>query len=323
MYDVCFYEAFPEEEASLRSRLPEQVKACFVAETTQENPVRDPPARFISIRTQSEIPLEWANQLDAVLARSTGYDHLVRYREAVAPASPALGYLPLYCARAVAEHAMLMWTALLRKLPTQSAQFQSFDRAHLTGREVEGRKLLVVGVGHIGWEVIRVGEGLGMTVQGVDPVRKHEAVDYVKLEAALPEADIVVLAMNLTAENRGFFDEARLAQCKQGAILINIARGELSPPSTLLRALESGQLGGVGLDVYAEESELAVALRAGQEPKGEEARAVLSLQKLPQVICTPHNAFNTEEALVRKAEQSVAQVRHFLKEKKFVWDVPA
>ncbi len=124
--------------------------------------------------------------------------------------------------------------------------------------------------------------------------------------------------MNLTDENRGLFDYALLSQAKPGALFINIARGELSPAADLLRLLEEGILGGVGLDVYENESDLAVALRAGTAS----GNAVLELKERPDVLCTPHNAFNTEEAVVRKSEQSVEQIEHFLKTGRFLWTVP-
>jgi D-lactate dehydrogenase len=322
MHDVFFYEAFAEEEAALRAILPESVRAGFTAKTIQECGHKDPAARLISLRTQSVIPPEWAEQLDAILSRSTGYDHLVSYRQGAGGEAPACGYLPLYCARAVAEQAMLMWMALLRQFEAQRTAFQRFERDGLTGAEAEGKNLLVVGVGHIGSEIIRIGTGLGMTVKGVDPVQKHDFVDYVSFEEALPVADIIVAAMNLTSENRGYFSRATLAGANPGALFVNISRGELSPSAELLALLDAGTLGGVALDVYEDECELGVALRGRGKVASPSAKALLELKKRPNVICTPHNAFNTREALQRKADQAAAQVRHFLAEGRFVWDVP-
>src|SRR5262249_29682956 len=106
--EVHFYEAFAEEEQSLRNHLPGNVRAEFTSNTIQESGDARPPARLISIRTQSIVPNKWAGKLSGILARATGYDGLLRYRDATK--SPAeLGYLPLYCARAVAEQAALLW----------------------------------------------------------------------------------------------------------------------------------------------------------------------------------------------------------------------
>ena len=315
--DVFFYEAFEEEAAAIAAALPETIRAGFTDQTIQEYDAPEPPARIISLRTQSQIPDDWSQKIDALLSRSTGYDHLAAYSDRH-PDGPACGYLPLYCARGVAEQAMLLWTALSRKLPAQLKQFKTFHRDGITGREIAGKTLLVAGVGNIGSEIVRIGQGLDMTVFGNDPIQKHNFVDYVELDEKIGEADIIACAMNLTDENRGLFNYEKLSKAKPGALFINIARGELSPADDLLRLLEEKILGGVGLDVYENESDLAVALRSGNENEN----AVLKLNARPDVLCTPHNAFNTEEAVVRKSEQSVEQVEHFLKSGSFLWDVP-
>ena len=316
--DVFFYEAFEEEAAAIAAALPDSIHAGFTDRTIQEDHQAEPPAKIISLRTQSQIPNDWAGKMDALLSRSTGYDHLAAYR-ARHPGGPACGYLPLYCARGVAEQAMLLWTALSRKLPAQLKQFETFHRDGITGREIAGKTLLVAGVGNIGSEIVRIGQGLDMTVFGNDLIQKHDFVDYVELDEKLGEADIIVCAMNLTDTNRGLFNYENLSAAKPGALFINIARGELSPAEDLLRLLEEKILGGVGLDVYENESELAVDLRAGTDSES----AVLKLHARPDVLCTPHNAFNTEEAVVRKSEQSVEQIQHILKTRYFLWDVPA
>jgi D-lactate dehydrogenase len=324
MKDVFFFEAFEEEAALIRACLPPGLSAEFTGRTIQEWGDRETaPASVISIRTQSEVPLAWAARgMRALLSRSTGYDHVSAYRARVAPLAPAFGCLPLYCARAVAEQAALLWMALLRKLPQQVRQFRTFHRDGLTGGEIAGRTLLVVGVGNIGGEVVRIGRGLGMCVLGVDLVKPKVDVELVALDAGLPRADVVVCAMDLTPANRGYFGYERLARMKPGAVFVNVARGEFAPAADLLRALDEGRLGGVAMDVYEDEKELAVSLRAGAPSLREGVRATLQLASRENVICTPHNAFNTVESVERKARQSVEQVQFFLKEGRFFWRVP-
>jgi D-lactate dehydrogenase len=318
--DIFFYEAFEEETEALRSFLPDTIRAGFTEATIQEAGHTEPPAKIVSLRTQSVIPVAWAGQMEALLSRSTGYDHLADYRK-LTGTSVALGYLPLYCARAVAEQALLLWLALSRKLPRQTDQFKNFNRDGITGTECEGKNLLVVGVGNIGSEIVRIGKGLDMTVWGVDPDQKHDFVDYVDYDEKKAEADIMVCAMNLTAVNQGYFNNERLSGIKPSALFINIARGEISPPDVLLKKLKSGQLGGAGIDVYDAESELAVALRTGESSPNPVVDSMLELQKLPNVICTPHNAFNTREAVMRKSEQSIQQAESFLQTGRFIWTV--
>jgi len=314
-YDVFFYEAFEEEAAALKRYLPADMRAGFSSGAIQECGHDLPPAPVISIRTQSRIPGEWSGLLQAIISRSTGYDHLTDYRRCTGTTA-LLGYLPLYCARAVAEQAMLLWMALLRKLPQQIRQFETFHRDNITGRETLGKTLLVVGVGNIGGDVIRIGQGLGMEVLAVDPVRKHDFARYVDFAESLPTADIIVCAMNLTSTNRGFFRYDTLRLCKPGALFVNIARGDL------LRLLEERKLGGVALDVYDEEKDLAIALRSGSVSQTAEAQSVLQLKARSDVICTPHNAFNTMEAVERKSEQTVQQLQSLRSTCKLLWSIP-
>jgi len=321
MYDIYFYEAFEEEAESLSRYLPEGVRAGFTWKTIQESGDALPPSRLISIRTQSVLPLNWAGHLSGILSRSTGYDHILRYRQDTGKNIPA-GHLPLYCNRSVAEQAMLLWMTLLRKLPRQLLQFKNFHRDGLTGYECKGKKLLVVGVGNIGSEIVKIGQGLEMSVKGVDLVKKHDFVEYTSIEEGIGDADIVVCSMNLNQTNYGYFSYDLLKKARRGVLFINIARGEMSPSEDLLRLLDEGHLGGAAMDVYNQETRLSVALRNGSRSDDPKVRATLAMADRPNVIFTPHNAFNTHEAVERKSEQSVQQAAHFIKEGRFIWEVP-
>ena len=319
--DVFFYEAFEEEEQALKRLVPPGLSAGFVPSTIQEHGDSHPPAPIISIRTQSEIPPAWASELKAIIARTTGYDHLKAYKDATRSKLPC-GHLPKYCSRAVAEQAMILWMSLLRRLPAQIEHFKTFDRDGLTGFECEGKNLLVVGVGNIGSEVVRIGTGLGINVRGVDIVRRHAAVNYMPIEEGLPNADVIVCSMNLTASNSGYFNIERFRNFKKGAIFVNVARGEMSPAQDVLQAIDEGILSGVALDVYNDEKILAVSLRAGKAADDPSVRAVLELAKRPNVILTPHNAFNTHESVERKSRQTMDQIAHFREHGTFLWQAP-
>ena len=323
-FDAFFYEAFAEEAERLLHYAAENgLRVGHSPLTIQETGHAAPPAPVVSLRTQSIFPPAWAPQLRGILTRSTGYDHLFAYRDAVGAACPPLGYLPLYCVRAVAEQALLLWTALLRRLPRQLAEFDHFRRDHLSGRENPGKILALFGVGHIGYEIWRIATALGLIVRGVDPVRRHDDVAYATPEEALAEADIVVCAMNLTPRNRGYFTREMLAKAARKPILVNIARGEFTPAAVLEAALADGLLSGIALDVYNEESTLAPALRSGDRTAlSSDNQALLRLHKHPNVLLTPHNAFNTLEAVERKSEQSIRTLLHFRKTGQFLWPVP-
>ncbi len=321
--DVFFYEAFEEEQHALASAAYGKLDFDCTRDTIQEHAEtrrRRPPAPLISVRTQSNIPVEWAPHLKGILSRSTGYDHLIDYMRQT-QAALSFGYLPRYCIRAVAEQAMLHWTALLRKLPKQLRQFNCFGRDGITGSECSGNTLLVTGVGNIGHEIVKIGEVLGMRVLGVDIRPRFNDVTYVSPQEGIETADVIVCAMNLTSANRAYFNYERLSGAPRHPIFVNIARGELSPLQDLLRLLEEGVLGGVGLDVFEDELHLANALRHG-DSSSQQMKIIQRLLERDDVILTPHNAFNTREAVQRKASQSIEQILYFMKHGHFLWPVP-
>lgn len=315
--DVILYEVFAEEAEAIQRHLPKGITAQCTPHTIQAAGHATPPAALITIRTQSRIPPSWPPHLAGILTRSTGFDHLVALRRRV-----ACGYLPAYCAQAVAEHAILMMLALARKLTRQQQQFASFNRDGLTGVECRGRRALIVGVGHIGTALVQVAAGLGMDVKGVDVVHRMPTLDYVPLADGIQWADVIVCALPLTRLTRGLLNYECLQRARPGLLLINIARAEISPLQDLSRLLDERILGGVGLDVYEEEPLLAESLRSHQHALPASGRELLALRERDDVVCTPHNAFNTREALERKAQQSCEAIARFLREGAFPYPVP-
>ncbi|MFA8449595.1 MAG: NAD(P)-dependent oxidoreductase [Bacteroidales bacterium] len=319
--DVFFFEAFEEEAAALKKYLGEDIVAGFTWKTIQEYGAELPPAKLISVRTQSYLPEKWADKLEGVLSRSTGYDHLKAYKEKT-QSKIGCGFLPIYCNRAVAEHALMMWMNLQRQFAQQVNNFESFLRDGITGWEIEKKKLLVVGVGNIGYEIVKIGKGLNMKVSCVDLKVKFPDEQYVQIEEGVRNADIIVCSMNLNNSNMNYFNYDLLKKSKKGCLFINISRGEMSPSCDLLRLLEENHLGGVGLDVFDAEKELAAVLRDKQNSDNSSVDAIIKMKEMSNVILTPHNAFNTVESVERKSIQSVEQINYFLREKRFIWSVP-
>ena len=327
MVDVYFYETFAEEKELLQKYLPKNCTAEFTPATIQESKHQNTEAKLISIRTQSRIPADWQVP---VISRSTGFDHLTEHAKKV-----PCGYLPHYCNRAVAEQAMVLWMNLLRKMPAQIKHFHTFNRDALTGRELQGKKVVIFGVGKIGYEIHQLAKALGMEPFGVDIYHNYQDVQYLPPEEGVKSADIIVCAMNLFANNKGYFHYNFLKQAKQGALFVNISRGELSPTKDLLKLLQEEHLGGVALDVFENEDIIAEQLRnrwSGAEATGklvdekigklEEVKVLLELQRHHNVILTPHNSFNTHEAVERKCRQTVQQIESFLQKGELVWKVP-
>ena len=338
IHNVFFFECFKEEEKKFRLYLEDirNINAQYTELTIQEwlvqtdmaKPVQEQsktdilihcPTDLISIRTQSIVPERWINSgtLKGILSRSTGYDHLQRYGTV---SGIGLGYLPHYCSRSVAEHATVLWMSLLKKIPQQREQWKTFNRNNLTGREFMSKNILVVGVGNIGYQVIEIAKRIGLNALGVDINKKHSNVKYVNLKHGLKRADIIVCCMNLTPNNRDYFEYGVLKKAKKGVIFVNVSRGELSPCQDLLLLIKEGHLGGVGMDVYPNENGFAVKLRNGIENDlTEEDMAILEMSTYQNVILTPHNAFNSEESLDRKVKDSITQTVNFLETGGFVW----
>jgi len=319
-HDIVFYEAFQEEAEILRTLFGSETKIHLTPQTIQESGDRTPPARLVSIRTQSIIPEPWHGQLSGILSRSTGYDHLLAYRRKTGTNLP-LGYLEEYSTRAVAEHALLLVLALLRKLPLQIRQFPMFQRDGLTGSELIGRKILIVGVGRIGGEIVRLMTALGADVRGIDLTPNKPGVTYVSRREGIPWAEVIISAMNLTQENVGYFSYDLLRSARRGVMFVNIARGEHAPLVHLGQLLAEGVLAGIALDVFEDEGPLAAALR---DPSAHSSPFVQTLKKLlasPNVIFTPHNAFNSCEALRRKCTMTREQIDYFAAHGCFQWQL--
>ena len=217
---------------------------------------------------------------------------------------------------------MMLWMSLLRKLPQQIHNFSSFNRNGLTGFECKNKTILIVGVGNIGCEILKIAKALEMKALCVDIDIKYPEENYVRIDEGISQADIIVCAMNLTKDNIGYFNYDLLKKAKRNAIFINVSRGEFSPASILLKLMNENHLGGIGLDVYNQEKELAVSLRENKNSSHPEVIATIELNKKSNVIFTPHNAFNSHEAVERKAQQSIEQIEYFLENKKFKWQVP-
>lgn len=321
-WNVHFFEAFDEERDVIEKTLPEGLTAGFSRETLQESGFKAPPSTILSIRTQSRVPHDWLPSLNGVLSRSTGFDHLASLASD-SPSGPAFGHLAEYCSRAVAEHAILMAGSLLRRLPRQCRQMASFLRSGLTGQEMRGRSLTVVGVGRIGSEVARIGQALNMKVLGCDPQPQFDGIPYAPLEDALSRADVLICTMSLNDANRDLLDRGQLSHLPRGAIVVNVARGELMVLEDLLALYDEGHLGGLGLDVFPHEDLLATHLRHTGTDDHPHLSLFRELIQRDNVILTPHNAFNTEESLHMKVQETLSELEHFRKHGQFCTAVPS
>jgi len=256
----------------------------------------------VDIRVTKEV-LKSAQKLRGIMACSIGVDYIdVR---AATEAGIYVANMPDYCTNAVAEFAIGLIFSLARQIPqgiraTRAGNWE--ERQVLTGHELLGKQLGLVGFGKIGRALGEKGLGLGMQVTYYDPYvttqRTGQAYRSVSsLPNLLATSDIVSLHAPLTEKTKNLISFDELSKMKKTAILVNVARGGIVDESDLLRALSEKQIAGAALDVLA------------IEPPMESDSLLLSMNN---VIVTPHIAWNTYEAKAN-AEQAVArQVRQML-----------
>lgn len=203
----------------------------------------------------------------------------------------------------VAELAMAQILALARKLPAADASMKQgvWDKKSFMGEEIRGKVLGLAGLGRIGLAVARRARAFEMVVIAHDPFVAPEigvelGIEMVSLDELCARADYLSLHMPSTAETRRIFDAERLAKCKKGMRLVNTARGDLIDEAALAAAIQGGHIGGAALDVY------------DVEPTTDH-----TLQKLPQVVASPHIAASTREGQELVGLETAAALRDFLK----------
>jgi len=260
--------------------------------------------------------------LKMIATRSTGVDHIDLAeckRRKIAVAN-----VPEYGSRSVAEYAIALMLAVAKKIVPahQSIEEGEFSPEGLTGVDIFGKRLGVVGVGKIGENVIRIGKGLGMKILGVEKnqnpaLAKKLGFKYADLETCLREADFVTLHVPSIPETFHLINKKNIKLMKDSAILINTCRGPVVETEAIVWALNNKKLRGVGMDVTEEEDKVeSISMVTSNLPTKDDLQRVLSyhlLRDRDDVVFTPHNAFNTEEAIGRIIKTTVENIEGFIK----------
>lgn len=240
--------------------------------------------------------------------RCAGYNNVDRK---AAYGKLAILRVPAYSPHAVAEHAVALLSCLNRKVHKAYIRTRDFNFSlvGLTGMDLYGKTVGVIGTGKIGRAFIDICRGFGMRVLAYDPFPVPDAgYTYVPLETLLAESDVISLHCPLTKENRHLLDRAAFAAMKKGVFLINTSRGALVDTEALLEALNNGTVRGAGLDVYEEEADLFFEDNS-DTPVLDDTLSLLVSR--PNVILTSHQAFLTEEALEDIARTTFANLDEF------------
>lgn len=299
-------------------------------------------ARFLTISLQDHIDrifLDAHPRLEIIAARSTSLDHVDL--DACKEQDVEVTNVKDYGENTVAEHTFALLLALTRKL---RQCYDSVNQGRVRHEELRGTDLFrktigVLGCGRVGLHVIRLARGFRMQVLGYDsnPVPFYtELLDfqYADLDTILAQSDIISLHLPLNPQTRHLINETTLAKSRPGVLLINTARGGLIDLSAVEASLQSGHLGGLGIDVLEDESvfhakaskilgqQIVQRLRVATEERGgkpatrlEEIRGVIRNHQIlqhPNVIFTPHIAYNSVEATRRICESTARNLRNVL-----------
>ena len=218
-------------------------------------------------------------------------------------------HVPAYSPYAVAEHAMALLLTSVRRIHKAYNRTRDFNFSlnGLTGFDLHGKTVGVIGTGRIGRIFIDICRGFGMNVIAYDHFpAKDSGIHYVALDELFKQSDIISLHCPLTDETRHMIDGAAIEKMKKGVVILNTSRGGLIDAEALLEGIKARKIGAACLDVYEEEADIFFEDRSGHILNDELLSRLISM---PNVIVTSHQAFLTEEALNNIADTTVNNIR--------------
>ena len=275
---------------------------------------------FVNSQLGADVLVQFP-RLKLIATRSTGYDHVdLDWCKAH---GVAVANVPDYGDSTVAEHAFALLLAVARNLveAVERTRRGDFSQAGLRGFELRGKTLGVIGTGRIGRRAIEIAGGFGMDVVAYDLYPDEDAATqfgfrYADLDEFLADADVITLHVPATPGTASLLSDREFDLMKSGALLINTARGNVVDVPALVRALADGKVRAAGLDVLPQEPlvrEEAQIFR-GASSDGYDLKALVAnhvLLRFPNVIVTPHNAYNTQSAVRRIIETTVENIEAF------------
>lgn len=304
-------------------------KLTFFSKPTHEVPTssyKNTQILVVFIKSQiSQAIIDKLPKLECIVTKSTGFDHIdINYAK---QKDITVSNVKTYGENTVAEHTLALMLNLARnvhKSYLRTSQ-QNLSIEGLRGFDLKGKTLGVLGVGHIGLHVIRVAQALGMNVKAYDInqdtfLSEVLHFQYASLENILETADILTLHMPHNKFTHHFLNENTIKKTKKGVIIINTARGELIDTKALYKYLKTGHIGGAGLDVIEGEQLLTHEEEVLGDPSYQDKLASIMIDKkifqMENVIFTPHNAFNSHEAIQRILETTSEMIKEYIQTKK-------
>lgn len=312
-----------EREACLRLEPAHKVICTgdqLSAETAGQYADADVVSTFVNSTLTADVLARFP-RLRLVATRSTGYDHIDL--EYCASHGVTVCNVPDYGDTTVAEHTFALMLASVRHVVEASERTRrgDFSQTGLRGFELRGKTLGVIGTGRIGRRVIEIAHGFAMKVLAFD-LSPNEATaarlgfTYSGLGALLAAADIVTIHLPATPQTAHLISDHEFALMKPGAVLINTARGTIVDMAALVRALADRKLRAAGLDVLPHERlvrDEAEVFRAAPESRTDFRALVANhvVMQFPNVVVTPHCAYNTDEAVHRIIDTTIDNIDAF------------
>jgi len=317
---VCF-ETEPWEQEYFKDHLQGKVELeCFNHRLTYDNMHEAVGADYIVSFIYSDLShqvLDHLRHLKGIATMSVGVDH-IDLREAESRHIVVCN-VPSYGPNTVAEHTIALLLAMSRRIieSVERTRDGVYDYTGLSGWDLTGKVLGIVGTGKIGAIVAQIAHGLGMKLIGFDPHPNPEltekfGLEYMPLPELLGQADVITLHVPLTAENKHLLSTEEFKKMKKGVVILNTARGGLIEAGALLSALDDGTVSQAGLDVLEDEG----LLKEEKEffspyfklKDYQMAMADHALMRHPKVLLTPHNAFNSRESMRNILQTTVENI---------------
>lgn len=321
---IVLFEVEPREAAAFDSLKAAHDLVLLKEPLRASNAASFHDADIISTFIYSKLDRDVLRQLPSlklIATRSTGYDHIDL--DYCAERGILIANVPSYGEVTVAEHVFALLLAISHRLPKAMAQARGrFSPEGLQGFDLAGKRLGVIGTGNIGRHVVRIAKGFAMEVVAFDVAPDHDLASdlgfrYATFDELIASADIITLHVPATPATHHLLRAETFERMKHGVVIINTARGSLIDPAALIQGLLSGKVAAAGLDVLPdeplirEEAELVSSIFQNQH----DLRALVAdhiLLRLPNVIVTPHSAFNTREAVERIVVTTVDNIAAFL-----------
>lgn len=318
---IAFFDAKPYDKASFEKYAGEyDIKIKYFETKLNEDTVYlahgyDAVCVFVNDTVNAEVIDKLQEMKISVLAlRCAGFNNVdIKY----AYGKIHVLRVPSYSPYAVAEHTMALLLTSIRRIHKAYIRTKDFNFSlnNLTGFDLHGKTMGVIGTGRIGRVFIDICRGFGMKILAYDkyPAENSESGNgfrYTELNELLSSSDIISLHCPLTQETHYIIDSEALDKCKEGVIIINTSRGALVDAQALLQSIKSRKVGAACLDVYEEESDLFFEDNSNHILEDDTLARLISM---PNVIVTSHQAFLTEEALENIAETTIRNITDFFK----------